>query len=68
MFDSQDANGDYVVGLVEDGIPKAVATIPKELFPPEDQDDAMIFGIAIVKAFGQTYPIPDDKKDIPWVD
>ena len=68
VFNSLSANGEHVIGLVENGVPKAMATIPRELFPQEDQDDAMIFGIAVVKAFGQTYPIPDDKKDIPWVE
>lgn len=68
IFDSFDANGDHVIGLLEDGVPKAVGIVPRDLYPPHDQDEANNFSIAVVRAFGQKYPMTDKQKELPWVE
>ena len=68
IFESQTANGDIPIGLVEDGVPKAMAFVDGSLYPPHDQEEAMIFSIAVTKAFGKAFPVPDNEKEVPWVD
>ena len=59
---------DIPIGLVEDGVPKAMAFVDGSLYPPHDEQEAMIFSIAVTKAFGKPFPVPENQKERPWVD
>lgn len=64
-YDSKD--GEVVVGLIEDGIPKAMTIIDHSLYPPENEVEALAFSRAIVEGFGQDYPVSDEAQQMPWV-
>lgn len=67
VFEGPTATGDIPVGLIEDGVPKAMAVISSDLYPPLDEDMAYALSKAIINAFGQEYPVPEDKRDVPWL-
>ena len=66
IFEPHD--GKVAVGLVENGVPKAMTFVDGSLYPPHDEQDATIFSIAVTKAFGKPFPVPDKEKELPWVD
>lgn len=68
IFESQTADGNIPIGLVENGVPKAMAFVDGSLYPPHDEQEAMIFSIAVTKAFGKPFPVPENQKERPWVD